>query len=470
MANGNKKGKKEKYRKVFTMLSAGIASTAVSFLLAWSYTLFVKERFADFEPLVFFPVLLIATALSVPMHIILHEGGHLAGGLVQGYSLLSFRIGSIALIKTDNGFKIGKFRIAGTGGQCLMAPPEPYTRNTSNRSGISVYLAGGVIMNLAITMLSVSTVCLTQSSLMAATATGFALSGIYMLALNAIPFRPGGIPNDIYNLVQARKNRFAKDSLLSQLTIAAMLYKGCGIEEIENAIPDLPDEKKPDYNDFYTINIILQRAAIEEDRENYSKAKEMLNRIRFRSKKLPAVLLYEIRCELATIAIAEGLRNGNFRQVSELLSGNTGKYAASTQRFMCDKRALLIAETFLVKREYGKAREMMARFEAEKDIYQYPGETEEQITFLKTKVFGYYLPAIRTEDKISHLMRSSATAPGPRPLTSVRQTVILPADRNASVPFPEKADVPLTDLEQSSRRADHPAVWPLDKKGQEEEQ
>lgn len=56
--------------------------------------------------------------------IIIHEGGHLVMGLATGYKFLSFRIGSLVLVKTDKGLKFKKYSIAGTGGQCLLDPPD----------------------------------------------------------------------------------------------------------------------------------------------------------------------------------------------------------------------------------------------------------------------------------------------------------------------------------------------------------
>ena len=56
--------------------------------------------------------------------IIVHEAGHLAFGLMSGYTFSSFRIGSLMWIKQDRKIKLRRLSIAGTGGQCLMTPPE----------------------------------------------------------------------------------------------------------------------------------------------------------------------------------------------------------------------------------------------------------------------------------------------------------------------------------------------------------
>ena len=53
-----------------------------------------------------------------------HEAGHLICGLLSGYGFASYRIGSLMWIKQDGKIRFKRFSIAGTGGQCLMTPPE----------------------------------------------------------------------------------------------------------------------------------------------------------------------------------------------------------------------------------------------------------------------------------------------------------------------------------------------------------
>ena len=90
-------------------------------------------------------MLLLAAAYFIQM--VIHEAGHLVFGLFTGYKFLSFRIGSLMLIKDGEKFSFRRFSIAGTGGQCLMAPPDM----TDGRFPFVLYNLGGVIMNLIAT-------------------------------------------------------------------------------------------------------------------------------------------------------------------------------------------------------------------------------------------------------------------------------------------------------------------------------
>lgn len=88
--------------------------------------------------------LAVLTAAALYLQIILHEGGHLVCGLLSGYRFVSFRIGSWMLQKENGKLCLHRYTLAGTGGQCLLAPPEM----TNGKMPYQLYNLGGVLMNL----------------------------------------------------------------------------------------------------------------------------------------------------------------------------------------------------------------------------------------------------------------------------------------------------------------------------------
>ena len=56
--------------------------------------------------------------------IILHEVGHYLFGKLSGYQFVSFRVGNYTWIRENGKLTLKKFKIPGTGGQCLMMPPQ----------------------------------------------------------------------------------------------------------------------------------------------------------------------------------------------------------------------------------------------------------------------------------------------------------------------------------------------------------
>ena len=66
---------------------------------------------------------MVLVGLAMFLHSVVHETGHLVFGLLTGYKFVSFRIGSIMLIKESGKLRLKLYNIVGTGGQCLMMPP-----------------------------------------------------------------------------------------------------------------------------------------------------------------------------------------------------------------------------------------------------------------------------------------------------------------------------------------------------------
>ena len=88
--------------------------------------------------------LLLCLSLAVFLQVIVHEAGHLIGGLLNGYSFTSLRIGSLLFIKKAGRIRCRKFTLPGTAGQCLMAPPD----RLEDRFPTLLYNVGGCLANV----------------------------------------------------------------------------------------------------------------------------------------------------------------------------------------------------------------------------------------------------------------------------------------------------------------------------------
>ena len=164
----------------------------IPFLLIGLYLGFVTAEITknDSKAIFIIAVLYIMSLLIFMFHVIIHEAGHLVFGLLSGYEFVSFRIGSLTLIKENGKFRIKKFSIPGTAGQCLMMPPEgkeydcPYF----------LYNLGGILTN-AIFSIIFLIICLTftlpkfvEIFFMLIVIIGFSL-----VLTNGIPFNLGSI-------------------------------------------------------------------------------------------------------------------------------------------------------------------------------------------------------------------------------------------------------------------------------------
>jgi hypothetical protein len=188
------------------------------------------------EDIVFF---LIAIVLSYFLHIIIHEGGHLIFGLLSGYQFVSFRIGSLILYKMNGKYKFGKYKLAGTGGQCLMAPPELVNGMMPYR----LYNMGGAILNLiaSVPAIIIWTVCDLKgiSKIFCGT---WILIGIFAAATNGIPLSMGEVDNDGKNALSLGKNKKALYAFYLQLKVNQLQMEGQTLVDMPNEWFEMPEE------------------------------------------------------------------------------------------------------------------------------------------------------------------------------------------------------------------------------------
>ena len=89
-------------------------------------------------------LLLLAFYGAIMVQLVIHEAGHLVFGLATGYRFNSYRIFNLMWLKEDGKIRFRKLSVAGTGGQCLMNPPDLQ----DGKMPVMLYNFGGAILNL----------------------------------------------------------------------------------------------------------------------------------------------------------------------------------------------------------------------------------------------------------------------------------------------------------------------------------
>ena len=145
MKENEKKKKSGRAAKFLVMFLVFAGSAAMGLFIAKFIIDSMGEDFGLGEYYLRLALYLFVIYAAYFLQIIIHEGGHLVFGLLTGYRFSSFRIGSVILTKDGGKFRIGSFSMAGTGGQCLLYPPE----EKDGKTPYVLYNLGGVIMNLA---------------------------------------------------------------------------------------------------------------------------------------------------------------------------------------------------------------------------------------------------------------------------------------------------------------------------------
>jgi hypothetical protein len=167
-------------------------------------------------------LIVVMIIFAVFLHIIIHEGGHLIFGLLSGYGFVSFRVLSFQLSKTPERYKIVRFKLAGTGGQCTLNPPG----ELGDDYPYKLYLAGGVIFNFCFSLISLIMYFFVSNQYLELFLKISFFVGIYLGISNLIPISEP-IQNDGYNLFKMSDED--KKYLWVQLKVNALDIAGVGL-------------------------------------------------------------------------------------------------------------------------------------------------------------------------------------------------------------------------------------------------
>ena len=177
-------------------------------------------------------VLFVGMYVGMFLQLISHEAGHLVFGLLSGYRFSSFRIGSFMLLKENDKFVIKKLTLAGTGGQCLMVPPQMQ----DGKIPVILFNLGGSIMNLiASGIFFVIYLLIPSGTIISLMCLMVVLTGVAIALMNGIPLRLGTVDNDGYNALSLGKNPDAMRAFWLQLKVNEQIAKGV-------LLKDMPDE------------------------------------------------------------------------------------------------------------------------------------------------------------------------------------------------------------------------------------
>ena len=177
-------------------------------------------------------VMLLGVALFTLVQMAIHEAGHLLGGLATGYRFSSYRIGSLMLLREGDRLVLRRLSIAGTGGQCLMAPPPL----VDGKIPYVLYNLGGSLANLAAALIfGIIWFAARGHVWLAPLAMLGCLLGLIFALFNGIPLHAGPVDNDGYNALSLGQHPAALRAFRAQMQINAALAGGTRLR-------DMPDE------------------------------------------------------------------------------------------------------------------------------------------------------------------------------------------------------------------------------------
>ncbi len=310
--------------------------------------------------------------LSTAIIITAHEAGHLVCGLLSEYKFVSFRIFSLTFIKVDGKIRIKKFSIAGTGGQCLLYPPEL----PEDKVPTGWYNAGGVAANIVLLLIAAPFFLLELHPLAFEGLMIFCLTDLFVILTNGIPMKLGGIGNDAYNMIYLGRNRLSKRALMLQLRSNALIQEGTRPR-------DMPEEwfewkTDIDYKNPLEVSIPLMHASRLIDEMKWEEAYREFDELYSHKDDIMQLYANEIACELAFCA----MMTDRCERAVELLDKKLREYIKAYSGVMSSKQRILCGIAHYLDHDRAKAEGIYRFLEARKDEYLLRGEVDSDLAIM----------------------------------------------------------------------------------------
>lgn len=305
--------------------------------------------------------------LSLYVSIIVHEGGHLVFGLLSGYGFSSFRIANFMWIKQDGKIKLRRLSLAGTGGQCLMTPPE----EKNGKTPVVLYNLGGVIANILLSVIfGLSCFLIGELNLIGLMLFFGALLSFVMALSNGIPMNMGGIANDGMNALHLSNDRVATSAFVNQLRMNAEQAKGIRISRMPDEWFELPEDA--DMQNVMCASIAVFSASRALDRLDTVEAERQIKTLLDSNYNIIGLHKNLLKCDLV---FARLINHGNQAEISSLLGMEQLKFMKSMKSYPSVLRTEY-AISLIRDLDENKAEKIKAEFEKVAKKYPYPSEIE----------------------------------------------------------------------------------------------
>ena len=231
----------------------------------------VTENSSLPEDLISLGVLIIGMYVGLFLQLTIHEAGHLVFGLISGYRFSSFRIGSFMWLKENDKIVCKKLSLAGTGGQCLMVPPQMQ----DGKIPVILYNLGGCIMNLvAGAVFLIIYLLIPNGTMISLFCLMMVLIGVAIALMNGIPLRLGTVDNDGYNALSLGKNPDAMGAFWLQLKANEQIAKGIRLKDMPDEWFAVPDDEAMQNSMVATQGVLAANRLM--DQQRFSEADRLI--------------------------------------------------------------------------------------------------------------------------------------------------------------------------------------------------
>ncbi len=363
----SKQKKKFKFRQIIsTLFFLGIGMFCGFFI-----GMIIGQNFDAEKPIG--QTLLIAGGLFFAMYaailiqIIIHEAGHLVFGLMSGYKFSVFRIFSLTFVKEGGKIRTKRLSIAGTGGQCLMSPPDMI----DGKIPVTLYNLGGSIMNIiASTVFLGLYFALKNVPFVSTVMIFFAAIGYIFAIMNGVPMRMGTIDNDGYNAFSMSKSPEAMRAFWVQMKINEQTASGVRLKDLPDEWFKLPSDEDMKNSMVATLGVFICNRLM--DKENFEEADKLMKHMLSIESGMVGLHRNLMICDRIYIELITENRK---EIIDEMLNNEQKKFMKQMKNFPSVLRTQYV-HALLCENDTAKAENIKTQFENIAKTYPYPSDVQ----------------------------------------------------------------------------------------------
>ena len=312
-------------------------------------------------------VLLVSMYVGLILQVIIHEAGHLVFGLLTGYRFQAFRISSLMWVKENERIRFKRLSIAGTGGQCLMVPPDL----KDGKMPVQLYNYGGAIMNLIASVVFGGLLLLCPAgSLLRPCLLMLAVIGVAFALMNGLPIKAGLANNDGRNAWDLARNPEAVRAFWITLKINELSAKGVWVRDMPEEWFAVPDEEGMKNGITSVIGALACERLLDQGKIDESDA--LMERLLSQDNGIPGVLRKMLVCDRI---YAELIRENRPEALEALRTKDQVKFMKTMKKFPSVLRTEY-AYALLAEKDPEKAQKTLEVFEKIARTYPNPKEIE----------------------------------------------------------------------------------------------
>ena len=342
-----------------------ITGAACGILMLENLRYFSAAGLPWYAYLLFFIVAALLMYFCMILQIIIHESGHLLFGLLTGYRFVSFRVFSFMILKEGGQLRLRHLNLAGTGGQCLMAP----TDMNGGDFPVMLYNYGGAILNVISALLFLPAgLSLSGGSLLRTFFLVMTVIGIAFALINGLPLHMGPVNNDGLNAMELARDPQARKAFWIQMKVSEQTAKGIRTKDMPEEWFSVPADEELKNGIIAVPAVFACSRLMDEHRfpEADALMKHLLS-IETGIVPLHCALLVNDRIYVELIGenrqdILQEMRTDEYKKLMQAMKDNPAVLRTG------------YAYALLAEKNHEKAEEISWQFEKQAEVYPYPQE------------------------------------------------------------------------------------------------